>query len=611
MEYSKLFLVLCLIFALSKAIPLPPTDPNTFLEETGLSNDQNAVAEGADEGAAPAVKEVVAPNYEEEKEAEAPAAEEQQQIEAAPEAEAPAAEEQQQIEAAPEAEAPAAEEQQVESAPAQEEQIIIDAEADQEPQDISTDTNGVVSDNIGNITNDVLSNVSFAIKSSLEEELGTEANDEATNGLINNVIVDILEKTSDDIKTTVGEILNNDMNKGQFEQIANEAATKVADVLGNNVLTSIASNINFNLDFEKIAKNVLSSTTENVQNFIQKSLNTSKAVVDKTMTNENSDDITISNAADIATMVTNGVSYLLKSTLCESLGDGAENVCENLANSIIVSVAGKLNDIIKSSISANTSGSGLTVACSAIPGEVFKQLTDVVANAITSQLGNSENSDPENISKISNNVLTVIINSVNNLLCTGRTDGEESGSVLIKDITGLATHIINKVNYMNEDVTSSLREEKSPAPVSGNIASGISDIQEGIKTEVAAPGFEAAEPLKPEEVVAEAEAQAQAEAEAPAAEEQQQQPEAEAEAPAAEEEQKPEAEAEAPAEEKEKLAFKSAPANEAESPVAFFESQVDQSQLFGTSQAAAEDEEEVVPEKLAFKVVPTDETVYY
>jgi len=75
MEYSKLVLLLCLIVALTKAIPLPP-DVNTFLEETGALDAQNEVEEPV-----PTVKEVVAPNYEEEKEE--PAAE--AEVEDAPE----------------------------------------------------------------------------------------------------------------------------------------------------------------------------------------------------------------------------------------------------------------------------------------------------------------------------------------------------------------------------------------------------------------------------------------------------------------------------------------------------------------------------------------------
>ncbi|ORX43428.1 hypothetical protein BCR36DRAFT_586706 [Piromyces finnis] len=433
MEYSKLLLALCLFVALIKAIPIPPSEPSIFLEENGVEE------VGVEEEFAQ-VTEIPFDNEQEET-------------------------------------------TEIQAAEPVDEPIFIDAEADQEPQDISTDTNNVVAENIGNITNDVLGSVSYSVKTALEEELGTETNDSATNNIVNDVVIDLLTKTSEEIKTAVGSILENDIENTDFQTIASDAAEKVAEILGHNVVTSIASNLDINIDYENIAKNVLSSTTESVQDFIKKSLDTSKAVVDQTMTNESSDDLAISNANDIATMVTNGVSYLIKSTLCESVDNELGEVCENLTNDIIISAAGILNEIISSNIKA-AYGNGLTVSCSAIPSEVFEKLTGVIVNSIGTQIGSS---DADNISKIANSILTVIINSIEDLLCANRADASENGSVLLKDITGIATHIINKVNNINDDVVSTLNDEKEQSNViSGSIANGISEIQETLKEEVEA-----------------------------------------------------------------------------------------------------------------------------
>jgi len=613
MEYSKLFLVLCFIIALTKAIPVPPIDPATFLEEIQSGEFKNEIPE--DNAPAnnevvedpPHVVEVEAPNYEEydqndepapafvvehfeepedeqnQEFAEVPEPVQDEPVQDEPEQDEPVQDEPVQVE--PEQVEPVQDEP-AQNEPAQDEQIFIDPEADQEPQDISTDTNNVVSENIGNITNDILGSVSFAIKSALEEELGTESNDIATNGLINNVIVDILNKTSDNIKGAVGDILKNDMNNGDnYEQIATNAAEKVADILGHNVITSIASNINFNLDYENISKNVLSSTTKNIQKFIQSNLETSKAVVDQTLTNESSEDMTISNANDIATMVTNGVSYLIKSTLCESLGDDTSDVCDNISNSVIVSVAGVLNDIIKNSVNS-ANGNGLTIACAAIPSEVFQKLTDPVTNAISSQL--NTNNEAESVSKMANNVLTLIINSVENLLCADRAKNneDESGSIIIKDINGLATHIINKINNMNDDVVSTLRNEKEENQnVSGDIASGISNIQESLKTEVETNGVPEQQPELP-----------QTDEQQPAEEPQQEQPvEEQQEQPVEEQEQPVEEQQEQPVDEQQ------------EQPV-----DEQQEQLVDEQQINEEGEvNEIVPEKLAFKFVrPANMPVY-
>ncbi|ORX87575.1 hypothetical protein BCR32DRAFT_289230 [Anaeromyces robustus] len=365
----------------------------------------------------------------------------------------------------------------------QDEPIYVDPEADQVPKDISTDTMGAVSDNIGNITNDIIGNISYNIKTALEKELGTETNDESSNDMINNVVVDLLTATAEDLKVAIGDLLNNDLNTGDFETIAKETGLKVAQVLGHNVITAIAKNINLNLDFEDIANNVLNDTSENVSSFVKKALLTSEAVVEDTTTNETSTDISVSNANDVSTMVTNGISYLIKSTLCQNLGDAnAASVCENIANTVIVSGAGILNKVISGAINSATGG-GLSIACSLIPGELFKQLLGTLTNAIAGAI----NKDDENASAIANNVITIIINTVENLLCGGKTaaatGSDNVGSVIIKDIAGLANHIINKVNYMNEDVANSLRKEVKVdgiPDVSDNIANAIANIQTAI-----------------------------------------------------------------------------------------------------------------------------------
>ncbi|OUM64934.1 hypothetical protein PIROE2DRAFT_69161 [Piromyces sp. E2] len=435
-------------------------------------------------------------------------------------------------------------------APAQQDEpIFVDGEADQEPQDISTDTNGVVADNIGNITNDILGGVSYSIKTALEKELGTETNDSATNGLVNDVVVDLLNQSSDEIKNAVGSILENDIENADFQAIASEAAGKVAEVLGNKVVTAIASNIDINLDYENVAKNVITNTVESVEGFVKKNLETSKAVVDQTLTNESSDDLAISNANDIATMVTNGVSYLLKSTLCESLESDKYEKCDNLVNTLIVNAAGILNEIITSNVKAATTGNGLQVACSAIPGNVFEKLTGTVVGAISSQIGN-DSAEAEGVSKIANNILTVIINSIEDLLCANRTDADEAGSVILKDITGLATHIINKVNSINDNVVSTINEEKEEDnSISGSIASGINEIQETLKDEVEGGAEQPAEAQEEQPVETQQEQPAEAQQEQPAEAQQEQPAEAQQEQPAeAQQEQPAEAQQEQPAE---------------------------------------------------------------
>ena len=403
MEYSKLLIVLCLFIAIINALPVPPTDPSSFLEEN----------------------EVLVETQEEEE---------------------------------------------ITETPAQEEPV------DEEPVFVNTDVNSVVADNIGNITNDILGTVSFAIKTALEKELGSESNEASTNGAVNDVIVDLLNKTSDSIKSTVDNILETDIGNTDLKSIATDTADKIGEILGQDMVGSIFENINDKLDIKgKLdavdAKKILGNTVKSVEDFLNKNLETTKAVVEKT-----SDDVieSISNANDIASVVTNGVSYLIKSTLCESLENDDKEICNNLSESVIENSATIINEIISSNINL-VSGEGLTVACALIPSDVFEKLTSVVVNAITDKI------DGEKVSTITNKILTIIINSIEDLLCANKIDAVKAGSVLLKDVSSIATHIINKVNNINTGVVSSLNDKETNSAVATNIANDISGIQESLK----------------------------------------------------------------------------------------------------------------------------------
>jgi len=391
---------------------------------------------------------------------------------------------------------------------------------EQEPQDISIDANVDVDSKIDDISNDVLSSISYSVKSSIEKDLGSKPNDSSTNGMVNKVVVDLLSKTSDKIKSAISGILKKDIQHIDFQTIANKAAGKVNEVLGNDVLVDIASNIK-NVDYKNVANNVLSNTADSVQDFIKKSLDAGKSIV-----NQLSDEVSISDTTGISEMVTNGVSFLIKRTLCESLDDNIKENCNNLSKGIIVSSVEILNKIISSNIKA-ASGNSISVACSVIPSEVFEKLPSVISNAVSTISGSANDND---VNKITNTILTVIINSIESLLCSEKHNTNENGIVLLNDIGSLANNIIRKVNGINNDIVLTLNDKKGKENnISSSIASIISDIQNTIKDKV-----EAEQPVD-EKVTVEAEQpvdeQVTIEAEEPVTAEIQQPVTAEAEQP--------------------------------------------------------------------------------
>eukprot|EP00833_Pecoramyces_ruminatium_P007858 jgi/Orpsp1_1/1181890/evm.model.c7180000079035.1 len=184
--------------------------------------------------------------------------------------------------------------------------------------------------------------------------------------------------------------------------------------------------------------------------------------------------------ADVAYVVTTSVSNLIKNNLCSTLGNGANNLCEEISTNIINSISGVLTNVIKTSISTAT-GNSLSIACSIIPNNIFKTLSDTIATAISSTIAKNGGADPENVSSINNNVLTIIINTVSNLLCSGGTT-TDSGDVIVSNIFNLINKITHKASYINTNVSSSLVNGSELVDgTDRNIAEGFSDIQNSIK----------------------------------------------------------------------------------------------------------------------------------
>ncbi|KAG4084099.1 hypothetical protein H8356DRAFT_1745817 [Neocallimastix lanati (nom. inval.)] len=197
---------------------------------------------------------------------------------------------------------------------------------------------------------------------------------------------------------------------------------------------------------------------------------------------EDSFDInSIPKDADIPSLVTNGVSQLIQTNLCSSLGsDEANSLCQNISSGVLNAASNALTGVIRSSINS-ASGNGVSIACSLIPNEIFKKLTSGIVNAITTQIANSGNADAENIGNITNTILTVIINTVENLLCSGGSSNGD-GNVIINDISNLINNITHKANYINNDVAASLRNgSQLSTGTNADIATGIADIQDAIK----------------------------------------------------------------------------------------------------------------------------------
>lgn len=285
-----------------------------------------------------------------------------------------------------------------------------------------------ISENVQGYVDYILSNISYTIKTVLEQELGSEVNAPATIDAVNGVVVDVLSKTNEDITTVVVSALGEDVDEASA---AADAANKVAEILNAKVAEAVAANVS-DIDSATVSEKIVADVADVVKDYIQKNFDTSKVVAD---------------TDDVPSMVLNGANYLIRTNLCKTADDAA--TCEALANTVMDAITDPLKEIVNENIV--TENNAMTVGCSAIPSAMFEKLGNVVTDAITAQI------EAENAPKTTYPVLALVANVVEHILCVDRPDAvNQEGKIIINDITDIATHIVNKVNQINNEVSFAL-----------------------------------------------------------------------------------------------------------------------------------------------------------
>jgi len=282
-----------------------------------------------------------------------------------------------------------------------------------------------ISENVQGYVNYILSNISYTIKSLLEQELGSEVNAPATINAVNGVVVDVLSNTNEDITTAVVSVLGEGVDEATA---AAETAEKVAEILNAKVAEAVAANVK-DVDAATVSEKIVADVANVVKDYIQKNFDTSKVVA---------------ATDDVPSMVLNGANYLMKNNLCKTAADA--EACEALTNTVMDAITDPLKEIVNDNII--TENNSMTVGCSSIPPAMFGKLGNVVTDAI------SANVAAENAPKATYPVIALVANIVENLLCVDRTDAiNEDGKIIINDVTDIGTHIVNKVNQISSEVS--------------------------------------------------------------------------------------------------------------------------------------------------------------
>ncbi|ORX76913.1 hypothetical protein BCR32DRAFT_283678 [Anaeromyces robustus] len=302
------------------------------------------------------------------------------------------------------------------------------------------------SQDINDMSYEILDNVSDSLQNAFSEELNSDPSIN-TNEIINKTINDIVNKNSEKITKVIRKFFKDNIKFGNLEKLANEATSKIATVLDEKIIPSITSKIKIDENFENFTKNILDNAGKNIHNFIQNTL---------VKTKEFTDHLNIDSTSDISTILTNGIGYLIKKTLCKSLGNEISGICENISTTIIVNISEILNGIIRTSINT-ISGNSIYIACNSIHTNILNDLSHIIVNTITQQINITTHHDTEQAQKIANNIIDIINNTVENLLC-GKAKYTDI-NIINKDPKDIATDLIDKFNDIGQEVIINLMND--------------------------------------------------------------------------------------------------------------------------------------------------------
>ncbi|OUM64948.1 hypothetical protein PIROE2DRAFT_60356, partial [Piromyces sp. E2] len=369
---------------------------------------------------------------------------------------------------------------------------------DQEAQEFNLGKLTGLIDSVG-LANNVLSNVSSTLKSSIKNQLSGKVSN-LSNSKVNSVVVDLLGKSSGSIISSVGDALT---NGGDIETIATDVAEKIVDILEEYIIDAIVSHLDINSVNKKIVKAILTEVFDSVENLIKKALKKNNKVkyslspeyeeiydqeyekeYDQEAQEFNVNKLTslfsgsnifdgikdvinntsIDDADDLADLVTNAVSYVLKKNLCESLSGDDKKLCNKLSKSIIANTTTIINEIVTTNIEI-ASGGTVTVACKVLTNSLFDKLSGVVIDVVSDQIGKLAK-DSDKVKKISNKVINIIINTVEDLLCTSKT---EAIAAALK--TELGSKVSDLTNGSVNKIVIDLLGKSS-----GSIISSVSDV---------------------------------------------------------------------------------------------------------------------------------------
>ncbi|ORX85867.1 hypothetical protein BCR32DRAFT_275953 [Anaeromyces robustus] len=332
---------------------------------------------------------------------------------------------------------------------------------------------------INDMAFEIIDNVSDSLQDAFKEELKPENANEVVNKTIN----DIVNKNSDNLLKIIQDFIQKNIKNGNIEKMANDAAAQIAIVLDEKIIPSITDKIKIDENFEKFTKDVLDNAGKNIHNFIENAF---------AKTKEFTDNLNINSSSDISSIITNGIGYLIKKTLCKSLGHELSGVCENISTTIIVNITEILNGIVRTSINA-ASGNSISVACNVIPTKILGDLSHIIVNTITKQISDTTHNDTEQAQKITNNIISIITNTIENLLC-GKVKNTDM-NVINRDPNDIAVDLIDRFNNISKEVITNLNngtgnKNGSENTLADKITKDIHDIQKTMKNDINFENYE-------------------------------------------------------------------------------------------------------------------------
>lgn len=325
-------------------------------------------------------------------------------------------------------------------------------------EDVVNYAGSVVGDSIntvGNIGSDVANGLG-TVTGSVVNTVGNVVSDTVNANIDLNTTVDNVADTVDIVAETASDKISSVGNNatGLVNSVINNTADSVNEVVDDVINPFIG-----NTTVGNAVSGVVDTTTETVDDVSEVLTSTIANTVDGVA---NISEDVIKRITQLVRIIVNGVSGILNKTLCIATDANSDiSTCKDIVSEIINSLSSAISQILLNNINVDSSdNSTFSILCSSLPSDLFNQLTSIVNSILNDKLNISDDSSLLSFSnEISNNIITIVVDTIENLLCQDNSNDNGNVSFTSNNLTNFTTKIVKKLGNLSTSLFSKINTD--------------------------------------------------------------------------------------------------------------------------------------------------------